>query len=506
MLLSVVVFLPALAALGLLFVKKDALPRIRAVGVGAAAATLLFSLLLAARFRPGPGGDAFASSSEWMPSFGVRYAIGLDGIGLLLVLLTTSLSLLTLLASFSSIRDRVRDFVFWFLLLETFMLGTVASRDLFLFFVFWELLLLPMLFIIGRWGGERRVYAALKFFIYTMVGSLPMMAALAYLYFRHRAAFPAAGPTFLLEDFKNLKLGMEEQCWCFAGFALSFAIKIPLWPVHTWLPDAHTEAPTPGSMILAGVLLKLGGFGFLLIAMPLFPDATRAAAPLMLTLSVIGVVAGALVAMVQPDLKRLVAYSSVSHMGLVTLGLFALNREGLSGAVLQMVAHGVSTGALFLLVGMVYERRHTRLIAAYGGIAKSMPRFAVVFLIVTFSSVALPLTNGFPGELLILAGAFKASPVAAAFAVSGAILGAWYMLGAVRRVFFGPLTDHHNSELKDLTRRELWLVLPFVVAIVLCGVRPQPMLDLIEKDAARIEAAVARSILPAPGAQADGGR
>jgi NADH-quinone oxidoreductase subunit M len=496
MLLHAVIFVPALAALALLALKKDDLARVRLVGAGAAGLTLLLSLLLANGFRPGSDGTSYGAVTEWMPSFGVRFAVGLDGIGLLLVLLTTSLSLLTLVAAWSTIHDRLRDFTFWFLLLETFMLGTIASRDLFQFFIFWELLLLPMLFIIGRWGGERRIYAAVKFFIYTMAGSLPMMAALGYLYFRHRAAFPNEGPSFLLADFARLKLDLAEQLWCFAGFALSFAIKVPLWPVHTWLPDAHTEAPTPGSMILAGVLLKLGGLGFLLIAVPLFPDAARAAQPWIMTLSVIGVVAGALVAMVQPDLKRLVAYSSVSHMGLVTLGLFALNREGLSGSVLQMVAHGVSTGALFLLVGMVYERRHTRLIAAYGGIAKSMPRFAVVFLIVTFSSIALPLTNGFPGEFLILLGTFKASPLAAVFAVSGAILGAWYMLGAVKRVFFGPLTDHHNAELKDLSRRELLLVAPFLVAIILCGVRPQGLLDLVGPDAARLEAAAARSILP----------
>jgi NADH-quinone oxidoreductase subunit M len=498
-LLIAVVFAPAAAALGLFAVKKDDVALVRRYGVAATGLTLLLSLWLGSNFRPDADtGTSYASTSEWMPSFGARFSFGLDGIGLLLVLLTTSLSLLTLLASWSSIKDRLRDFVFWFLLLETFMLGTVASRDLFQFFVFWELLLLPMLFIIGRWGGERRVYAAVKFFVYTMVGSLPMMAALAYLYFRHRAAFPQDPPSFLLSDLARLKLSMAEQSWLFAGFALSFAIKVPLWPVHTWLPDAHTEAPTPGSMILAGVLLKLGGVGFLLIAIPLFPDAARAAQPWIMTLSVIGVVAGALVAMVQPDLKRLVAYSSVSHMGMVTLGLFALNREGISGAALQMIAHGVSTGALFLLVGMVYERRHTRLIAAYGGIAKVMPRFTVVFLIVTFSSIALPLTNGFPGELLILMGAFKASPAAAAVAVSGAILGAWYMLGAVKRVFFGPLTDHHNAELKDLDKRELALVAPFLAAIVLCGVKPQALLDVIDKDAARLETAAAKSILPEP--------
>ena len=496
MLLHAVIFLPALAALALLAIKKEDLARVRLFGAAASGLTLLLSIVLANGFRPAADGTSYGAVVNWMPSFGVRFAVGLDGIGLLLVLLTTSLSVLTIVASWSSIHHRLRDFVFWFLMLESFMLGTIASRDLFQFFVFWELLLLPMLFIIGRWGGERRVYAAVKFFIYTMVGSLPMMAALAYLYFRHRAAFPAEQPSFLLADFARLKLDLAEQLWCFAGFGLSFAIKVPLWPVHTWLPDAHTEAPTPGSMILAGVLLKLGGLGFLLIAIPLFPDAARAAQPLVMTLSVIGVVFGALVAMVQPDLKRLVAYSSVSHMGLVTLGMFALNKEGLSGSVLQMVAHGVSTGALFLLVGMVYERRHTRLIAAYGGIAKVMPRYTAVFLVVTFSSIALPLTNGFPGEFLILLGTFKASPIAAVFAVSGAILGAWYMLGAVKRVFFGPVTDHHNAELKDLSRNELLLVLPFLVAIVFCGVKPQGMLDLIGPDATRIEAAAARSILP----------
>ncbi|HYC76621.1 MAG TPA: NADH-quinone oxidoreductase subunit M, partial [Planctomycetota bacterium] len=342
--LHAVIFTPLLAAFALLAVRKEDVRNVKRVAVAGAGLTLLFALLLARGFRAGADGFGALAQFDWLPSFGARYAVGVDGIGLALIVMTAALAPLTLLAAWSSIQARVRDFAFWFLALETFMLGAFSSRDLFLFFVFWELLLVPMLFIIGRWGGARRVYAALKFFLFTMAGSLPMMAALAYLYVRHRAAFPGEAPSFLLTDLARLPLTMTEQAWCFAAFGLSFAIKVPLWPVHTWLPDAHTEAPTPGSMILAGVLLKLGGFGFLYVAIPLFPDAARAAAPVVMTLSVIGVLAGALVAMVQPDLKKLVAYSSVAHMGMVMLGMFALNREGLVGAAFQMIAHGVSTG------------------------------------------------------------------------------------------------------------------------------------------------------------------
>jgi NADH-quinone oxidoreductase subunit M len=483
--LHLVTFLPLVGALTLLLVRKDDLPRVRRVAMVASGATFLGALLLLVGFEREGSGYAFSTVSEWIPTFGIRYAAGVDGVSMLLILLATFLAPITLKASWSSIHDRLRDFCFWFLLLETFMLGVLTSRDLFQFFMFWELLLVPMLFIIGRWGSERRVYAAVKFFVYTMVGSLPMLAAVAYLYFRYRAAHPEA-PSFLMQDLATLGLSVREQLWCFLGFALSFAIKLPLFPLHTWLPDAHTEAPTAGSIVLAGVLLKMGGYGFVAIGLPLFPDAARAVAPWIVVLSLVGVVYGALVAMVQPDLKRLVAFSSVSHMGVVTLGIFTMSPEGLSGSVVQMIAHGISTGALFLLVGFLYERRHTRLIAEFGGLARPMPLYATAFVLVALSSIGLPGLNGFVGEFLVWAGTSTVSWTATAIAVSGAVLGAWYLLLAVRRVFFGQVTRQANAVLQDLTGRELLLVLPFVVVIVLTGLFPRPMLDLIGPDVARI--------------------
>jgi NADH-quinone oxidoreductase subunit M len=485
--LHLVTFLPLVGAFALLLVRKDDVARTRRVATIAAGAAFLGALLLLRGFERDASGYSFRSVSDWVPTFGIRYAVGADGVSMLLLLLITFLAPITLLASWSSITVRLRDFCFWFLLLETFMMGAVTARDLFQFFLYWELLLVPMLFIIGRWGSERRVYAALKFFVYTMVGSLPMLAALVYVYFRHLSAHPGQ-PSFLISDLAALGLTAQEQGWCFLGFALSFAIKLPLFPLHTWLPDAHTEAPTPGSIVLAGVLLKMGGYGFLAIGIPLFPDAARAAAPWLVTLSVVGIVYGSLVAMVQPDLKRLVAFSSVAHMGVVTLGIFTGTLEGIAGGIVQMVAHGISTGALFMLVGFLYERRHTRLISEFGGIAKPMPLYATAFVFVSLSSIGLPGLNGFVGELLVWIGTFQTSWVAAAFAVSGAILGAWYLLLAVKRVFFGPVVLPANEGLPDLTSRELWLLAPLAVVIVATGVWPRPILDLIAQDVARIHA------------------
>jgi len=359
--------------------------------------------------------------------------------------------------------------------LETGMLGAFVALDLFLFYVFWEVMLVPMYFLIGVWGGTRRIYAAVKFVLYTMAGSLLMLVAIIYLATRHAQLTQVQ--TFDLLQLYNLHLPFHEQSWLFLAFALSFAIKVPLFPFHTWLPDAHVEAPTAGSVILAAILLKLGTYGFVRFAIPLFPDAALAAAPIIIMLAVVGIIYGALVAMMQADIKKLVAYSSVSHLGLVMLGLFVFNLQGIQGGLYQMLNHGLSTGALFLLVGMIYDRRHTRMIEDFGGLWKQLPIFSAVLLVVTFSSIGLPGLNGFVGEFLILLGAFNASPPWAAAAATGVILGAIYMLWMFRRVIFGPLTNPENQKLQDLNGREILILAPVLALIVFMGVYPQPFLS-----------------------------
>jgi NADH-quinone oxidoreductase subunit M len=368
--------------------------------------------------------------------------------------------------------------MFFFLILETGMIGALTSLDLFLFYIFWEAMLIPMYFLIGVWGGKERVYAAIKFFLFTMVGSLLMLVAIIVLYFMNiEAGNPA---TFSILELYNLNLAPNAQFWLFAAFCLAFAIKVPMFPVHTWLPDAHTQAPTAGSVILAGVLLKMGTYGFLRFAMPLFPNAVQQFAPFMMTLAVIGIIYGALVAMVQKDVKKLVAYSSVSHLGYVMLGIFALNAQGVVGGLYQSLNHGISTGALFLLVGVIYERRHTRLIEDFGGIAKVMPCYAAIFMVIMMSSIGLPGLNGFVGEFLIMLGTFMASKVAAAFAASGVILAAAYMLWMYRRVFFGELDKEENKELKDLNGLEWAYLLPMVVFAFWMGIYPASFLNKME--------------------------
>ena len=413
----------------------------------------------------------------WMPGFGIEYFVGIDGISLFLVLLTTLLMPIAILAS-RSVTEKVKEYLIFMLLLETGMVGAFVALDLFLFYVFWEVMLVPMYFLIGVWGGTRRIYAAIKFVLYTMAGSLLMLVAIIYLATRHAEMEQVL--TFDLLKLYDLHLPLDEQAWLFAAFALSFAIKVPLFPFHTWLPDAHVEAPTAGSVILAGVLLKLGTYGFLRFAMPLFPDAALAAAPYIMALAVIGVVYGAAVAMMQSDIKKLVAYSSVSHLGFVMLGLFAFNLQGIQGAVYQMLNHGLSTGALFLLVGMIYDRRHTRMIDEFGGLWKQMPVFSAVLLVVTFSSIGLPGLNGFIGEFLILLGAFAAAPRWTAVAATGVILGAIYMLWMYRRVILGPLTNPENAKLLDLSARERIILAPILALIVFMGVYPQPFLQRMQ--------------------------
>jgi NADH-quinone oxidoreductase subunit M len=381
---------------------------------------------------------------------------------------------IAILASWS-VKDKVKEYLIFMLLLETGMLGAFVALDLFLFYVFWEVMLVPMYFLIGVWGGTRRIYAAVKFVIYTMAGSLLMLVAIIYLATRYAQVEQTL--TFDLLKLYTLHLPAEQQTWLFLAFALSFAIKVPLFPFHTWLPDAHVEAPTAGSVILAGVLLKLGTYGFLRFAMPLFPDAAAAATPFVVALAVIGIIYGAVVAMMQSDIKKLVAYSSVSHLGLVMLGLFALNLQGVQGSIYQMLNHGLSTGALFLLVGMIYDRRHTRMIDDFGGLWKQVPVFSTFLLVVTFSSIGLPGLNGFVGEFLILLGSFAVTPGWTATAATGIILGAIYMLWMVRRVIFGPLADAENQKLKDLNVREISLLAPILLLIVVMGVYPTPFLE-----------------------------
>jgi NADH-quinone oxidoreductase subunit M len=364
------------------------------------------------------------------------------------------------------------------LALETGMIGTFLALDLLLFYVFWEAMLIPMYLLIGAWGGPRRIYAAIKFFLYTMVGSVLMLVAILWLYFRHKALTGIA--TFDLDAFYHMTITPEQQFWLFLAFALAFAIKVPMFPFHTWLPDAHVEAPTAGSVILAAVLLKMGTFGFIRYAIPLFPNASAQLAPWIAGLAIVGIIYGALVAMVQPDLKKLVAYSSVSHLGFCMLGLYAMNSQGFAGAMMQMINHGISTGALFLLVGVIYDRRHTRLIADFGGLWKVLPTYAVIFLIVMLSSIGLPGTNGFVGEFLVLLGAFRAEKWWAVLAATGVILSACYMLWMFQRVIFGPVTHAENEKLSDLTGRERLVFAPLLLLIFWLGVAPQPFLDRMQ--------------------------
>ncbi|HKY09339.1 MAG TPA: NADH-quinone oxidoreductase subunit M [Candidatus Binatia bacterium] len=474
--ITVLLAIPAAGAILVALLPRNA-QTLFATALGASIVEFLWSVKILAGFDSGSGEMQLIERVPWMPSFGIQYLVGIDGISLFLVLLTALLMPLAILASWS-VQHRVKEYLVCMLLLETGMLGAFVALDLFLFYVFWEAMLVPMYFLIGVWGGPRRIYAALKFVIYTMAGSLLMLVAIIYLAARHAELRQVL--TFDLLRLYGLSLSFDQQLWLFCAFALSFAIKVPLFPFHTWLPDAHVEAPTAGSVILAGVLLKLGTYGFLRFAMPLFPDAALAAAPFMVALAVAGIIYGAAVAMMQSDIKKLVAYSSVSHLGFVVLGLFAFNMQGVQGAIYQMISHGLSTGALFLLVGMIYDRRHSRMIDDFGGLWKALPLFSVIFLVVMFSSVGLPGLNGFVGEFLILLGAFRVTPLWTAAAATGVILGAVYMLWMYRRVIFGPLQNPANEKLGDLNAREIVVLAPIVALIILMGVYPRPFLERME--------------------------
>ncbi|MCB9764412.1 MAG: NADH-quinone oxidoreductase subunit M [Alphaproteobacteria bacterium] len=479
--LSIITFLPLLAGVVCFFVPDRAASGVALVG---SLLTMLASWTLWGGYDPGGAAFQFTETIPWIEDLGIHYAVGIDGISLLLILLTTLLTPVIILSASPAIHDRLNQYLGWMMVLETAMLGTFVALDTFLFYVFWELMLIPMYFIIGMWGGERRIYATIKFFIYTMLGSLLMLVAILALYVTY--AEQTGSYSALLVDLYNTDLTYSTQLWMFAAFVLAFAIKVPIFPLHTWLPDAHVEAPTAGSVILAGVLLKMGTYGFLRFCLPYFPGAIATITPWMMSLAVIGIVYGALVAMVQEDVKKLVAYSSVSHLGYVVLGVFALNAQGLAGGLLQMLGHGLSTGALFLLVGMIYERRHTKVIAEFGGLSKVVPVFAFVFMVVTFASVGLPGLNGFIGEFLILLGSFERAPVATVFAASGVILGAVYMLWMFQRVMFGPLTNASNKSMQDLTGRELAYLAPILVLIVVMGVYPGPFLDVMQPSVERL--------------------
>ena len=472
--LSITLWLPIAAAVLLLFFPRGAANAIKGVGLLVSLATFVASLGILRGFHDGVAGLQLVEVKEWIPQWGVSYALGVDGISLWLVLLTTLLTPVVFLASWNAVHKHPKEYVIAFLVMEAAMIGVFLAADLLLFYIFFELTLLPMYLVIGVWGGANRIYAAIKFFLFTIAGSLLMLLGIIYLAWRH---YHDTGLlTFATHELYGMHLPMGIQALLFFAFALAFAIKVPLFPLHTWLPDAHVEAPTGGSIILAGVMLKMGTYGFLRFVLPFFPDATAKYAPLLITLSVIGIVYGALVAWVQPDMKKLVAYSSVSHLGFCVLGIFALNQTAIEGSILQMVNHGLSTGALFLLVGVVYERRHTRMLADYGGIARTMPVYATLFIISMLSSVGLPGLNGFVGEFLILAGSFKTTPRAAVIAASGVILAAIYLLWLVQRVFFGPVTNEENKSIPEIAWNEFAAMVPLVVLMVWIGVRPNTFL------------------------------
>jgi NADH-quinone oxidoreductase subunit M len=476
MLLSALVWLPTLGAAALLLLDRRDVRRLRQVALAVTTVTFAVSLLLWVGFDRGRAGMQFTEQRAWIPGAGISYHLGVDGISLLLVLLTTFLTPLCLLSAWSQVTTRVKEFLVSMCLLETGMLGVFVALDLVLFFVFWEAMLVPMYFIIGVWGGPRRVYASVKFILYTMAGSALMLLAILTLYFLQDRA------TASFDYFAALQLHLAPsvQTALFLAFALAFAIKVPMVPFHTWLPDAHVEAPTAGSVILAGVLLKMGTYGFLRFGLPLFPDAAVRMAPAIGVLALIGIVYGAWVSTVQPDMKKLIAYSSVSHLGFVMLGLFTLTPQGLVGGILQMVNHGLSTGALFLLIGMIYERRHSRLIADFGGLWAVVPVFSAILLVVTFSSIGLPGLNGFVGEFLILVGAFQWSRPAAVLGTAGIVFAAVYLLWMYQRVIFGELRHAENRQLSDLNAREIWTLVPILVLIVWIGVYPKPFTAVTE--------------------------
>jgi NADH-quinone oxidoreductase subunit M len=487
--LTIIIFTPAVGAALILFFNRAGLRSIRSFALIITILTFVFSLHLVTYFDSSVADFQFAVNAPWIPSLGINYEIGVDGISLFLILLTTVLTPLSILASWS-IADRAKEYFIFILLLETGMIGVFASLDLFLFYVFWEVMLVPMYFLIGVWGGERRIYAAMKFVLYTMIGSVLMLVAIIALYFLHGNAtgtFTFSYPQIVTALSSNqfvIAPGIERLL--FLAFFVAFAIKVPLFPFHTWLPDAHVEAPTAGSVLLAGVLLKMGTYGLVRFSLPLFPDQSQLLAPLISLLAVAGIIYGALVAMVQPDLKKLIAYSSVSHLGFIVLGIFSFTTQGMEGAIYQMLNHGVSTGALFLLVGVIYDRRHTRLIADFGGLAHRMPVYAAFFLVVTLSSIGLPGLNGFVGEFLVLLGTFGVSRNYAVAAALGVILSAVYMLWMYQRVMWGEVTSEQNQKLTDINRREYAMLAPLLILMFWMGMYSSHFLRPMDASVAKL--------------------
>src|SRR5712691_10101270 len=498
--LSVVLFTPLVGALLLLFIPRENELAHKIGGNVFGALGFLVSLPLLRWWNPGEKRFAFEEFADWIPSIGAKYHLGIDGISLLLVMLTTFLGMIAILSSWSAIHLRTKEYYILLLLLQTGMLGVFVSLDFFLFYVFWEVMLVPLYFLIGVWGSDRRLYAAIKFFLYTLAGSVVMLLAILALYFYAPVA-PGATRTFDVPTLLTAAQTFADplRVWLFWGFFFAFAIKVPMFPFHTWLPDAHTEAPTAGSVILAGVLLKMGTYGFLRFSLPLLPSdplLRHKIIQIVIVLSLIGIIYGALVCLMQKDMKRLIAYSSVSHLGCCTLGIFALTPHGLAGSVLQQINHGLSTGALFLIVGVLYERRHTRMISDFGGLPTPTPNFAAIYLIISLSSLVMSLLNGVIGEFTILQGAFQVSKAWAAWGALGVVLGAAYLLWLYQRVMFGSITQSANEHLPDLNLREYATLVPLVVLAFWIGIYPKPFFALIEKPVENIVRQVNPSFYP----------
>ena len=474
-LLSVIVFLPLAGVLFLMLIRGDeqtVAANSRQVALWVSGFNFILSLFLLAGFDIHQSGYQFEEQADWITGSGISYHLGVDGISLPFILLSTFLTPLSILASWQAITSRVREYMIAFLVLEVMMVGMFASLDMLMFYLFFEGVLIPMFLIIGVWGGQERVYAAFKFFLYTLLGSVLMLVCMLIMY--HLSG------TTDIPRLAEFNFAPALQFWLFLGFFASFAVKVPMWPVHTWLPDAHVQAPTAGSMILAGVLLKMGGYGFIRFSLPMFPDASALFAPYIFTLSVIAVIYTSLVALAQTDMKKLIAYSSVAHMGFVTIGIFSLNEQGVAGAMFQMVSHGLVSAALFFCVGVVYDRLHTREISAYGGVVDAMPRYATFFMFMMLASVGLPGTSGFVGEMLVLVGAWQAAHWVAVFAATGLVLGACYMLWLYRRVVFGRAEKPEVQELLPLNNREIFIFVPLTVLVLWFGIYPSSLLDMMQ--------------------------